>query len=336
MSGQGWERRHAAEYGTTAWSRAVVSCGALVAHHAGYDRRPGAVSEAAAGFRQEWMPVAELLALAACRAGQAQDRPVDDVELPVLLGWADGAHTHLLHTGPLDGHLGPAHWLRLAEDETCRSRARDVVTTESTLAIVESRELTGGRTSTPARALRLGARAAAAQARGVGFPAWADDCAWAADQVERLHLAMQAGAWRPTSAHRAYAREVHRTLVAEPDHPPCPAGAVGPSWIQRVVRIPHVRATVLALAAQPAYAVAAPASDPLGAAVDAVVHVGMEPVSVLAAGLERAWAAQLPDRPVAEWELAHIPGPVREQIRAVEALALRLTVVLLDLWHPHE
>ncbi|WP_405720394.1 hypothetical protein [Streptomyces sp. NBC_00046] len=127
---------------------------------------------------------------------------------------------------------------------------------------------------------------------------------------------------------------MHRTLVAEPDHPPLLDGVDGPTWIQRIVRFPHAQSTVLAMSAQRAYDVVSPASDPLGAAVDAVAHTGMDSVADIAEDLEHAWASRPPDQPVTDWEFAHLPRPVREQIRAVKEFTLRLTTVLLDLWHP--
>lgn len=51
---------------------------------------------------------------------------------------------------------------------------------------------------------------------------WAGDIRWACEQVDRMHLAVQSGLWRPTRAHLEYARAVHQTFVAEPDHPPLP------------------------------------------------------------------------------------------------------------------
>ncbi|MGW2107640.1 hypothetical protein [Streptomyces sp. NPDC001948] len=343
MSGtrQEWEQSHTDAFGMSAWRRAVVSCGALVAHHAGYDRhgprpaRPDAPDPVT--FGREWMPVVELLALAACRAAWEDGVLVDDVELPLLLGWVDGAHTHRLPDGPvLDSDRTDADWRRLAGDDRCRWRARDVVSAAAELAVAESRELTGARDGTPRGALLLGTRARAVRAGGIpGLePEWAGDCRWATEQVERLHLAARSSLWQPSPAHREYARAVHRTLVAEPDYPPRPDGVDGPMWIQRIVRFPHVQSTVLALAAQPAYTVVSPASDPLGAAVDAVVHTGMDSVADIADDLEHAWATRPPDQSVTDWEFAHLPRPVREQIRAVEELTLRLTTLLLDLGHP--
>ncbi|MCT2546234.1 hypothetical protein [Streptomyces atratus] len=80
-------------------------------------------------------------------------------------------------------------------------------------------------------------------------------------------------------------------------------------WIQRIVRFPHVQSTVLALVAQPAYAVVSPASDPLGAAIDAVVHTGMDSVADIADDLDHAWATRPPDQSVTDWEFAHLPRP---------------------------
>ncbi|MCX4391449.1 hypothetical protein OG887_00515 [Streptomyces sp. NBC_00053] len=54
----------------------------------------------------------------------------------------------------------------------------------------------------------------------------------------------------------------------------------------------------------------------------------------IADGLERAWAARPPGQSVTDWEVAHFPRPVREQVRAVEELTLGLTTVLLDLVVP--
>ncbi|WP_371094843.1 hypothetical protein [Streptomyces sanglieri] len=124
----GWEQLHEDAYGMSAWRRAVVSCGALVAHHAGYDRhgprpaRPDAPDPVT--FGRECIPVVELLALAACRAAGENGVLVDDVELPQLLGWVDGAHTDQLPDGPLlDSDRTDADWRRLAEDDQCRRRA---------------------------------------------------------------------------------------------------------------------------------------------------------------------------------------------------------------------
>ncbi|MET9658144.1 hypothetical protein [Streptomyces sp. NPDC006510] len=345
MSGtqRDWEQLHTDVYGRLAYSQGLISCGALVAHHCGYDRRemrgPGGPrperpdAPDAREFDREWMPVVAVMALAACRAAWQDGVLVDDVELPLVLGWVDGVHTHRLADGPLDSDREAGDWRRLAEDTRSRRRAREVVSAAVAQAITECRDLTGVWDSTPAGALALGTAVRRVRAAGNPDlePEWAGDFRWATEQVERLHLAVQAGLWQPTPAHQEYARAVHLTLVAEPDHPPLPDGADGPMWIQRIVRIPHVQATVLTLTAQPSNAVLGPVSDPLGAAVNAVAHVGLDSVAALAADLERAWAARPPGQSITNWEHGHLPRPVRDQIRAIEELSLRLTTTLLEL-----
>ncbi|MFD4341756.1 hypothetical protein ACFWPP_31800 [Streptomyces anulatus] len=316
-----------------------------MAHHAGYDRRavrgPGGSRPRRpdapdwVAFDREWTPVVELMALAACRAAWENGGLVDDVELPQLLGWVDGAHTHRLPDGYLDAPEGEDAWHRLAEDDRCRGRARDVVTAAVTQAVVENRDLTGSRDGSPSGALLLGTRARAVRAGGIPDlePEWTGDIRWALEQVDRLHLAVRSDLWRPTPAHLEYARAVHETLVAEPD-PPLPDEAAGPMWIQRIVRFSHLQTTVLALAAHPRFAVVGPASDPLGTAVGAVTHVGLASTADLADDLERIWAARPADQSVTDWELAHLPRPVRDQVRAAEGLVLQLTTTLLELLCP--
>ncbi|MFD5344752.1 hypothetical protein ACFWJY_13555 [Streptomyces anulatus] len=142
---------------------------------------------------------------------------------------------------------------------------------------MESRDLSGAQDGTPPGALLLGTRVRAVRAGGIpGLePEWAGEIRWALEQVDRLHLAVRSGLWRPTPAHLEYARAVHETLVAEPDHPPLPDKVAGPTWIQRIVRFSHLQTTVLALTAQPRFAVVGPASDPLAAAVGGVTHAGL-------------------------------------------------------------
>ncbi|OLO25416.1 hypothetical protein PZ61_0237600 [Streptomyces sp. MNU77] len=122
--------------------------------------------------------------------------------------------------------------------------------------------------------------------------------------------------------------------MAEPDHPPLLDKVAGPTWIQRIVRFSHLQTTVLALAAQPPYAVVEPASDPLGAAVGGVIPHGLSSTADLADYLERIWAARPPDQAITDGEVAHLPRSVREQVRAAEGLVLKLTTTLLELWNP--
>ncbi|MFJ2024930.1 hypothetical protein ACIODW_14145 [Streptomyces sp. NPDC087897] len=201
---------------------------------------------------------------------------------------------------------------------------------------MENRVLNGAQDGTPFGALLLGTRVRAVRAGGIpGLePEWAGEIQLALGQVDRLHLAVQSGLWRPAPAHLEYARAVHETLVVEPDYPPLPDGVAGPTWIQMVCRFSHLQATVLALAAQPRFALVEPVSDPLGAAVGGVVHVGLASTAALADDLERIWAARPADQAITDWEFAHLPRPVREQVRAAEGLVLKLTTTLLELWNP--
>ncbi|WP_331753841.1 hypothetical protein [Streptomyces sp. NBC_00826] len=45
----------------------------------------------------------------------------------------------------------------------------------------------------------------------------------------------------------------------------------------------------------------------------------MDSVADIADGLEHAWATRPPDQSVTDWEVAHLPRPVREQVHAVES-----------------
>ncbi|MGW0396129.1 hypothetical protein ACWDYJ_35795 [Streptomyces sp. NPDC003042] len=348
---QGWEQRNHSAYGTQAWRRAVMTCGALVVWHTGYDNRtvrgPGGPRPGrphapdGAEFAARWMPVAGLLALAACRAAREADVLVDDVELGALLGWVDGAYTHRLHEGPLDTGEVPERtadgWIRLIGDGRRRCRARLVVVDHLTAHLADEGAVAETRDGMPPPPLTLGHRARAVRAGGIPDlePQWVADVASARTHAARLARSLHQGLWRPTPDHRDFARILHATLAAEPDYPDLPDGEPGPAWIQRLLRMSHIESTVLTLTALPAYAPfgpAAAAADPLGLAVGALVHTAVHSLAETARDLERLWAAR--SDPVAVWERAHLPPPLRTQVVEVEQVTAELCTLLFEIAHP--
>ncbi|MFE4637256.1 hypothetical protein ACFRJ1_28295 [Streptomyces sp. NPDC056773] len=353
VDGQDWERRNETAYGTVAWRRAVLTCGALVVWHTGYDNRadPGPTGPRpgrpdapdGARFTSQWMPVVALLALAACRAARAADVLVDDVELPRLADWVDGSHTGELHRGPLETGEPPGRteegWLGLIGDENRRRRARQVLEAHAAAHAAEEGDPEEAREGTEPVLLTIGDRARSVRAAGIAdlAPEWAGDVARASARIDRLEAALSNGLWRPGRRHRAFAGILHPTLVATPDHPGLPAGEPGPLWVQRVLKMPHIRSTVLTLTELPEFATLAPeqdAGDPLADAVGALAHHAVHSLAKPAADLEHLWTARPPDRPVALWERAHVPAPLRRQILAVEQVTRELATTLLGIADP--
>ncbi|MGW1776499.1 hypothetical protein [Streptomyces sp. NPDC002104] len=363
--GPDWEQRNRAAYGTVAWRRAVLTCGALVVWHTGYDNRtapgrpgprPGRPDAPdGAQFTSRWMPVVALLALAACRAAREADVLVDDVELPGLVDWVDGAYTGRLHQGPLETGEGRGRtaqgWLDLIGDEQRRRRARQVLDDHVRADGTEEAEPAdsrGGPVAAPAPVpgpvpgpvpLTIGDRARAVRAAGIAdlAPEWAGDVARARARIDRLAAALSGGLWRPARHHRAFAGILHGTLIAAPDYPAVPETLPGPLWVQRVLRMPHITATVRTLTDLPEFAVFGPrgdAGDPLGRAVDALAHHAVHSLAKPAADLEQLWAARPADQPVAVWERTHLPAPLRTQVLAVENVTHELSALLFDIAHP--
>lgn len=351
--GQGWERRNEAAYGMVAWRRAVMTCGSLVVWHTGYDNRavagppgprPGRPDAPdGAEFNSRWMRVVALLALAACRAARAADVLVDDVELPPLFDWVDGARTGLLHQGPLETgearERTEAGWLELVGDEKRRHLARQVLSDHVRAHIAEDRELKDTYDGTEPPPLTIGDRARAVRAAGITDlePEWAGDVAHARAQIDRLEAALRAGLWTPTREHRTFAGIMHHTLAAEPDYPSLPDGGTEPAWVQRTLRMPHINSTFLTLTELPEFVAFGPggdAGDPLGNAVSSVAAKAAHSLVKTATDIETLWAARPADQPVALWERAHIPAPVRTQILTVEKVIHELTVILFDIANP--
>ncbi|WP_327257209.1 hypothetical protein [Streptomyces sp. NBC_01244] len=351
--GQDWEQRNRSAYGMSAWRQAVATCGALVAWHAGYDNRaepgpsgprPGRPDAPdGAQFTSQWMPVVALLALGACRAAREADVLVDDVELPGLVGWVDGADSGRLHHGPLETGEGrertEAGWLELVGDAKRRRRARQVLNDHVMAQIYEEGELEDTGDGTEPALFTIGDRARAVRAAGIADlePEWAGAVDYARARIDRLETVLREGIWRPTRRHRAFAGILHRTLVATPDYPNLPDEVPGPVWVQRVLRMPHITSTVRTLTELPEFAMLGPegeAADPLGKAVSAVAHKAVHSLVKSAVDLERLWAARPAEQSVAVWERAHLPIPVRKQVLAVEKVTHELAMVLFDVANP--
>ncbi|MCM1973472.1 MULTISPECIES: hypothetical protein [unclassified Streptomyces] len=347
--GQGWERLNEHAYGMVAWRRAVMTCGALVVWSTGYDNRaepgprgprPGRPdAPGAAEFNSVWMRVVALLALAACRAAREADVLVDDVELPTLICWVDGAHTARLHQGPLETgearERTEAGWLELVGDEGRQRLARQVLADHIAVHMADEGEPgdTGDGTEPPS--LTIGDRARAVRAAGIPDlePEWAGPVSRARARIERLEVALRGGLWTPTREHRRFAEILHGTLVAEPDFPSLPEGFPGPAWVQRVLRMPHIGSTYLAVTELPEFVAYGPlgnAGDPLGSAVGSVATDAVQTTVNLAVDLEKLWAARPADQPVDLWERAHLPAPVRTQVLAVEKVVHELSVILFE------
>lgn len=351
--GQGWERRNELAYGTVAWRRAVMTCGALVVWSTGYDNRaepgprgprPGRPDAPdAAEFNSVWMRVVALLALAACRAAREADVLVDDVELPTLVGWVDGAYTERLHQGPLEtgeaGERSEEGWLELVGDQKRQRLARRVLADHVMAHGAGERGPGDTRDGTEPPPLTIGDRARAVRAAGIPDlePEWESSVSHARAQIERLELALRGGLWTPTREHRRFAGILHRTLVAEPDFPSLPEGFPGPAWVQRVLRMPHISSTYLAVTALSefeAYGPLGSAGDPLGNAVGSVATDAVHATVKMAADLEELWAARPADQPVDLWERAHLPQPVRTQVLAVEKVVQELAAALFGIANP--
>lgn len=347
--GQGWERRNEDAYGMVAWRRAVMTCGALVAWSTGYDNRaepgprgprPGRPDAPdAAEFNSVWMRVVALLALAACRAAREADVLVDDVELRALVGWVDGSHTARLHQGPLETgearERTEAGWLELVGDEKRQRLARRVLADHVAAHMACEREPGDTRDGIEPPPLTIGDRARGVRAAGIPDlePEWAGPVSRARARVERLELVLRGGLWTPTGEHRRFAEILHGTLVAEPDFPSLPEGVPGPAWVQRVLRMPHINSTYLAVTELPEFVAYGPlgnAGDPLGNAVASVATDAVQTTVNMAVDLEKLWAARPVDQPVASWERAHLPAPVRTQVLAVEKVVHELSVILSD------
>ncbi|CAM5672293.1 hypothetical protein SAVIM338S_07064 [Streptomyces avidinii] len=362
---QGWERRNETAYGTVAWRRAVTTCGALVVWHTGYDNRavpgppgprPGRPDAPdGAEFTSRWMRVVALLALAACRAAREADALVDDIELPTLFDWVDGARTEGLHRGPLETGERRVRteegWLDLVGDEDRRRLARRVLADHVEAHAAGERDLEDARDGTVPPPLTIGDRARAVRAAGIPDlePEWAVAVGHARTRIDRLGAALREGLWTPAREHRAFAGMLHPTLVAEPDFPALPSGATGPAWVQRALRMPHIDSTFLTLTELPQFAAFGPkgdageagdagdageAGDPLGNAVGSVAHGAATSLAGTAADLEKLWTARPVDQPVTQWERAHVPAPVRTQILAVERVTHELAAILFDLANP--
>ncbi|WP_329460874.1 hypothetical protein [Streptomyces sp. NBC_01431] len=264
-------------------------------------------------------------------------RPGRRIELTLLLGWVDGAHTSRIHEGDLETHgvLG-RRWTDLISHDR-RLRARRVVVDNSLAHIAAERHLADTQDGTPPPPLLLGDRARAVRAAGIPDlkPEWASDVKVARAQIDRLELALHGSLWTPS--HREFARSVHRTLVAEPDYPALPDGARGPAWVQRLLRMPHIESTINALTSSPGFDMlgrAAIGGDPLQRAVGAVAHNAVHSLAQTATELERLWTARPADQPVALWEREHLPTPVRTQLLEVEGVIAELSTVLFEIGYP--
>lgn len=177
------------------------------------------------------MPVVALLALAAYRAALEADLLVDNVELPTLFGWADGAHTGRLHHGPLETgerrERTEEGWFELVGGREAPAPGPPSPRWPRHGAHLRRAGVGGDIRRNGAAPLLLGDRARAVRAAGISDlePEWAGDVAYARAQIDRLEVALREGLWTPTREHRVFAAILHRTLVAEPDFPSLPGAA---------------------------------------------------------------------------------------------------------------
>ncbi|MBB5940299.1 hypothetical protein [Streptomyces zagrosensis] len=162
-------------------------------------------------------------------------------------------------------------------------------------------------------------------------PQWRRTLAYADEQINRLALATTAGLWEWQSPHQRTAHALHPALIAPPDAPAVPTAeaTAREAWIQRVVRIAHVAATIRTV--QGVHPLSTTGADPLEMALSSTA-LALEDIAPAAAELERLWGVRL-DQSVSAWERAHVSRALRDHVHALEQVLGRLASVLYFFAH---
>ncbi|MFE7272544.1 hypothetical protein [Streptomyces sp. NPDC057623] len=344
---EAWEETHRSAYGLDSWTRAERQAWVLTQRHIGYHAddldlyASGASStpEAVSERDERWLPASRLLALAVWRAARHEGVLIDDVDLARPLWWLGGALHERLFADPLPAWdpapvLGSWEELREREDELLEA-ARRIATWHQLRDLHDNHALrdTKGVCSLQPPPLLLGDRCrdlASGPFRDGQPPRWQPAVEYATKAVASALHQLHDGEWNPQAQARQAAAELLPTLQAPPDLPEVPAHISEPAWIQRALRIGHLRATLRTvqdhhkgeteLDVHPA--------QPLGLAIGLVWNALDDSAPALS-GLEELWVQRQHD--VARWERTHLPHALRTYIRALEELASTLGTLCFDL-----
>ncbi|WP_033215523.1 hypothetical protein [Kitasatospora phosalacinea] len=349
MTGQdaqeAWEAAHRRAYARTAWRRALPAAGALTYRALGRSpedpEQRDAAQEDPAAVRQ-WtakvaLPTGLLVALAIWQAARIADVLVDDVPL------ADAQRVlrtkRSLFAEPLpDAPAGT--WADLREGGLDVQARADTVLAHHIAA--DAREFT--RDPERPAPLQVGDAVRAVRSgpyRDGGPPRWRQAVDNARAAIARASTALYTNPrppgeldlarartgrlWIPDQDEIDAAAAIHPTLTAEPDTPAVP-GSDGTVWIQRLLRLAHVDATLTAVVqhhldrADPAFRPGRPLPSALGATGAALTDLAKA-----ARDLERTWADTSPTLGTTAWERRHVPEALRRHITALERVLRDLT-----------
>ncbi|MFE3629390.1 hypothetical protein [Streptomyces goshikiensis] len=348
-----WEPAHRQAYREGSWKRVGRLAWALTKRHIGYD--PGDVEaiEENGGSSVEdpeksqqrlvrWMPAAQLLALALWRAARDADVLVEAVPLERALWWLGGARHNDLYADPLPAWPSglPGRWGRTRGREDLMESARQVVTWHLMQDRAENLALADTEDGTDDVPLLLGdrCRALASGPYRDGHKArWVDSVHFATRDVGWASAELRAGLWRPGSQALHAAQALHPSLAAAPDAPALPKEITGVAWIQRVVRLAHLRSAIETVQDHHGRAdeLDPHPARPFGSAL-ASVACALSQIDATARDLEVLWAVR--ETGVALWERAHLPIPIREHIIALEEVVAAASGLCFDMIHfgePH-
>lgn len=329
-------------HGAADWDRAISQSWTLTKRAIGYDPHDleqieadsrtlsaAQMQQAAAERRQQWIPASQLLALAVWRAALDAQNRVDDVPLDRPLQWLGGARHAELYEQPLPPWKKglPGSWDRLrVREDALLEPARWVLNWHVRQDLKENGALHVGERPPPQ--LRLGDRCRAVRSgpyQDHHKPRWADIVEHALEAVAEA-TARLGRRWLPGPDARHAATILHTSLIAEPDTPLRPADAAGKLWIQRVVHLDHLHATLAAVQEHhrdaPDLEVVYPPIRPFGGALVSVT-LALRQILDTAAELDAIWARR-DDTSVSQWDRAHVPLAVRQHIAALEALVAQL------------
>lgn len=333
-----WEADHEVAYALDSWTRAERRAWVLTQRHIGYHSDDlvlyasgtSTTPEAVAERNDTWLPANRLLGLAIWRVARHEGLLIDEVELSRTLWWLDGSLQSAFFADPLptcDPITSPVDgdWDDLQErgDELLKS-SRLIVTWELHRDQEENRALRDADVSAELRQdpVLLGDRCrdiAAGPFRDGTPPRWTSAVEYATKVVTRAVHRFHSARWASNSSARKAAAELLPTLLAQPDAPAVPAEVKGHAWIQRTVRIDHIRTTLrtvmdhhkgeVGLDTRPEH--------PLSHAIAAVWNALDDGANAFA-GLEELWAHRAVT--VAAWDRRHMSTALREYVRALEEL----------------